>query len=294
MSTTIDTIMICREAASRMRRNVLKLAFLSGPKGAHLGGCLSVIELLATLYGHMKIKPENPTWPGRDRFILSKGHASLAQYTALEAYGLIGEKELHTFAQNGGQLACASSLAPGLAIEFSNGTLGFGLSYAVGLALAVKKSRTPYHVYVLMGDGECNEGSVWEAAMSASHFKLSNLTAIVDLNSLQSDGRTSDIMNVQLEWMWKGFGWDVIIVNDGHSITQLSDAFRLPYVEMKPRVIIARTVKGKGVSFMENTNKWHHSYLSKEDFDAALMEIDGPLHGGEGSGVRLIKQQNPA
>lgn len=274
MNPGTEMIRACENAAIHMRINVIRLAHLAGSKGAHLGGCLSIIEIMATLYcGLMNIKPGNPKWRSRDRFILSKGDGSLAHYTALEASQIISEDQLFTFGQNGGPLPGASSLNPELGIEYSNGTLGFGLSYAVGLALASKKTANPYTVYVLLGDGECNEGSVWEAAMSAPHFKLSNLIAIVDLNSMQSDGKTCDVMNVHLENMWKGFGWDVITVDDGHSITQLLDAFTQPCIEPKPRVIIARTIKGKGVSFMENNNVWHHNILSKELFDAAMTEI---------------------
>lgn len=269
-----ETIIKCETAAARMRRNVLRAALQAGPKGAHLGGCLSIVEILAALYGgHMLIKPENPKWSSRDRFILSKGDGSLAHYSALEAFHIISEKQLFTFSHNGGPLPCAASFNPDLGIEYSNGTLGFGLSYAVGLALASKKSGNQFNVYVLLGDGECNEGSVWEAAMSAPQFKLSNLTAIVDLNSMQSDGRTSDVMNIDLEQMWKGFGWTVIMVEDGHSIARLLDALSQPCTNLKPRVIIARTVKGKGISFMENNNTWHHNSLSQEKFDEAMTEI---------------------
>lgn len=261
-------------AADRIRQYVLEVAYHAGKKGAHLGGGLSIIEILATLFiGKMKIIAEDPKWKYRDRFILSKGHGSLAYYTALESSGIISKEELFTFEKNGGILPCASSFNPDIGIEYSNGTLGFGLSYGVGLALASQKSGIPYHVFVLMGDGECNEGSVWEAAMSAPHFKLSNITAIIDLNSLQSDGKTNDVLNINLENMWKGFGWDVIIVENGHNVTQLFDAFEQPCIEGKPRVIIAHTIKGNGISFMENNNEWHHHILTKEKFDAAMKEL---------------------
>ncbi len=274
MNARIEIIRKCEKAALRMRINALKMAYLTGSNGAHLGGSFSFIEILATLYcGIIKFKPKNPTWTNRDRFILSKGHGSLAHYAALESSGIINEEKLLTFEQNGGALPCTSSFNPDIGIEYANGTLGFGLSYAVGLALASKKSGVPYHVFALLGDGECNEGSVWEAAMSAPHFKLSNITAIVDLNAFQSDGKTCDVLNINLENMWKGFGWDVIIVKDGHNIDQLLDAFEQPCIEGKPRVIIAHTIKGKGVSFMENNNEWHHNYLSKEMFDAAMKEL---------------------
>ncbi|MFZ4522711.1 MAG: transketolase [Bacteroidales bacterium] len=274
MITGSNTIRECENGAMQMRINVLRMAHLVGSNGAHLGGCLSIIEIIAALYfGIMKIKPGDPTWKNRDRFILSKGDGTLAHYTALEASGIISEDQLLTFGKNGGPLPGAASFNPEYGIEYSNGTLGFGLSYGVGLALVSKKAVNPFSVYVLLGDGECNEGSVWEAAMSASHFKLSNLTAIIDLNSMQSDGKTSDVMNVHLENMWKGFGWDVITVDDGHCIVQLLEAFRQPSNELKPRVIIAHTIKGKGVSFMENNNTWHHNTLSKELHEAAVAEI---------------------
>jgi transketolase len=257
-----------------MRVNSLKMALLAGQNGAHVGGCLCIIEIMATLYGGvLNFKPEDPKWKNRDRFILSKGHGSMAFYAALEASGIITEEKLFTFSQNGGELPCTSHLIPGLGMEFSNGTLGFGLTYSVGLALASIKTNNPYNVYVLLGDGECNEGSIWEAAMSAPHLKLSNLTAIIDLNSMQSDGKASDVLNIQLENMWKGFGWEVIKVDDGHSISQLFDAFAQPHIEGTPRVIIAPTIKGKGVSFMENNNEWHHGVLSKELYDKAMNEV---------------------
>ncbi len=274
MDRQAELIMKGEAAADSMRINVLRLAHRAGTKGAHLGGCLSVIEILAALYsGFMNVNPGNLNSKSRDRFILSKGNGSLAHYTALEASGLISEEQLLTFEQNGGPLPGAASLHPELGIEYSNGSLGFGLTYAVGLALAAEKSRQPYHVYVLMGDGECNEGSVWEAAMSAQHFRLANLTAIIDHNAMQSDGKTSDVMNIQLETMWRGFGWEVILVDDGHDVAAILDALTLPRAEQKPRVILARTVKGKGISFMENNNDWHHNTLSKELFDKAMAEI---------------------
>ncbi|MHC1773991.1 MAG: transketolase [Lentimicrobium sp.] len=269
-----ETIRRCEQAAFRMRTNILRLAYQSGSKGSHLGGCLSIVEIMASLYcGMMNIKPGNLKEKSRDRFILSKGDGSLAHYTALEAAQIISEAQLFTFGLNGGQFPGAVSCNPELGIEFSNGSLGFGLSYAVGLALASKKSAIPYNVYVLLGDGECNEGSVWEAAMSAPHFKLSNLIAIIDLNSMQSDGKTCDVMDVNLENMWRGFGWEVIIADDGHDVAQLLDAFTQPGTAAKPRVIIARTVKGKGVSYMENNSIWHHNTLSKEQFESAMAEI---------------------
>jgi transketolase len=276
MNTRNEIIKKCELAATQMRINALKLALQAGSNGAHLGGGLSIIEIMATLYcGLMNMKSDDPKWKSRDRFILSKGDGTLAYYAALEAAGIITKDQLFTYDQNGGPLLGTSAFNPDIGIEYSSGTLGLGLSYAVGLALASVKSGIPYGVFVLLGDGECNEGSIWEAIMSAQHFKLSNLTAVVDLNSMQSDGKTCDVLNIQLEKMWKGFGWEVIIVDDGHNIAQLFDAFTLPIIEQKPRVIIAHTIKGKGVSFMENNNEWHYNRLSKDLFDAAIKEITG-------------------
>ena len=250
------------------------MALLSGSNGSHLGGGLSIIEIMAVLYcGIMNIRPEDPRWKDRDIFILSKGHATLGYYTALKAAKIISEEQLFKFEQNGGLLPGQPSLNLDLGIEYSSGTLGLGLSYGIGLAIVSKKMNKASKVFVLLGDGECNEGSIWEAAMSATHFNLSNLTVIIDCNSLQSDGKTHDILDLQLENMWKGFGWEVVIVNDGHDITQLFDSFTLPIIEGKPRVIIANTIKGKGVSFMEYNNEWHHNRLSKELFDEAIKEI---------------------
>lgn len=264
----------CEQLASRIRINSLKIAHLAGSNGAHMGSCLCIVDIIAALYGGvLNFRPTDPGWSGRDRFILSKGHGSITLFSALEATGIITKEKLFTFSQNGGDLLCTSSLLPELGMEYSNGTLGFGLNYGVGLALASDKTNNPFHVYVLLGDGECNEGSVWEAAMSACHFRLSNLTVIIDLNSMQSDGKTNQVMDIQLSTMWEGFGWDVIKVTDGHNIAQLLDAFAQPRIEGKPRVIIAPTVKGKGISFMENNSDWHHGIITKEIFEKAINEL---------------------
>ncbi len=270
-----NAIARCQTAANRMRINTLKLSYMASSNGAHAGSSLSIVEILAVVYcGVMYAKTDQQNWAARDRFILSKGHGTIAQYAALEAAKIITEDQLFTFNQNGGLLGPTSKFNPDWGIEFANGSLGMGLSYAVGLALASIKSATPYHVYALLGDGECNEGSVWEAAMSAQHFKLTNLTAIIDLNSMQSDGASSDVLDIQLTEMWKGYGWEVITVSDGHDVSQLYSALNSPKGN-GPRVIVAHTVKGKGVSFMENNKEWHHKQLTKEMFDAAMQEIIG-------------------
>jgi transketolase len=274
MNKKIEHLKNCESIARRMRINSLKMAHLAGSNGAHMGSCLCIVEILAALYGGvLNFKPTEPTWKGRDRFILSKGHGSMTFFSALEAAGIITEEKLFTFSRNGGELLCTSHIFPELGMEYSNGTLGFGLTYGVGLALASYKTNNPFHVFVLLGDGECNEGSIWEAAMSAPHFKLSNLTVIVDLNSMQSDGKASDVLEIQLSTMWKGFGWEVIKIEDGHNIAQLLDAFAQSRIEGKPHVIIAPTVKGKGISFMENNSEWHHGIVTTELFEKALKEL---------------------
>ncbi len=264
----------CRNMAVRMRKNALKMALAAGNNGAHLGGGLSIIEIMATLYGHvMNYNKNNYKSRKRDRFILSKGHSTLGYYTALEAAGIISEEQLLTFEQNGGYLPGQPSMNYDLGIEYSSGSLGLGLSYGIGLAMASRLNDCPYNVYVLLGDGECNEGTVWEAAMFAAYNKVSNLTAVIDANSLQSDGPTSDVLGMDLEQVWRGFGWDVRMVKDGHNIKELIETFEAPGIKNKPRVIIAHTVKGKGVSFMENNNEWHHNRLTQLQYDEALSEI---------------------
>jgi transketolase len=274
MSNKLELTKKCKDLANRIRINSLKMAHLAGANGAHMGSCLCIVDIVAALYGGvLNFKPTDPTWKGRDRFILSKGHGSMTLFSALEAVGVITEEKLFTFSQNGGDLLCTSHIIPELGQEYSNGTLGFGLSYSVGLAMASRKTNNPFHVYVLLGDGECNEGSVWEAAMSAVHFKLSNLTAIIDLNLMQSDGNVNDVLNIKLENMWKGFNWEVITIEDGHNVSQLLNAFALPRTEGKPRVIIAPTIKGKGISFMENNPEWHHGLVTKEILEKAMTEL---------------------
>ncbi|MCE3229482.1 MAG: transketolase, beta subunit [Bacteroidetes bacterium] len=274
MNKKTELIKKCEAIAARMRKNSLKMAHAAGSNGAHMGSCLCIVDIIASVYGGvLNFNPTEPEWKNRDRFILSKGHGSMTLFSALEATGIINEEKLFTFSQNGGDFLCTSHLIPESGQEYSNGTLGFGLSYSVGLALASRYTNNPYHVYVLLGDGECNEGSIWEAAMSAQHFKLSNLTAIVDLNRMQSDGHADDVLNIELENMWNGFNWEVIRIENGHSISQLLDAFEKPRTEGKPRVIIAPTIKGKGISFMENNPEWHHGLVTKEIFEKAMMEL---------------------
>lgn len=264
--------------ARRMRRKMLDVSHHCG-QNAHLGGGLSMVELMATLYGAvLHFDAANPRWDARDRFILSKGHGVLGFFSALWATGIISDDTFDRYKENGGDLIAHPVMNLDLGIESSNGSLGQGLSMAVGLALAARKRQQSHRVYVYLGDGECDEGSVWEAAMAAAHYRLDNLTAIVDHNGLQSDGASEAVMNPgDLAGKWSAFGWDVRRI-DGHDIPAIHEAFTTPATEGRPKVLVARTVKGKGVPFMEHNNEWHHNRLSKAAYDRALTEMGEPLN----------------
>ncbi len=259
--------------SSNLRKHILKMAVTAGSNSAHFGGALSIVEIVSTLFSHkMKIDKKNPNWDGRDKFILSKGHACLAYYAALHEIGYISEKELLTFEENESNLLGHPVINKNLGIEFSNGSLGMGLSLGIGVAIASKKKENNAKVYIIVGDGECNEGSVWEGAMAAAHFKLDNLFVIVDKNNFQQTGSNSEIMSTtDLFKKWSSFGWNSSEI-DGHDINQLINSFQ----EKKdiPTAIIANTIKGKGFSFSENNNDWHHSVLSKSFYEKALKELD--------------------
>jgi len=275
--TARDNAILRAEAIARaMRRKALDLAFSAGTNGAHLGPGLSMIELMAVLYsGILKVDPADPESPDRDRFILSKGHGVLAYYTALHYAGFITEAELTTFERNESFLPGHPIMNVKKGIETSSGSLGMGLSIAIGSAIAAKKANRSNRVFVLLGDGECDEGSVWEAAMAAAHYHLDNLVAIVDKNSLQYDAPTTEIMDLgDFAGKWRAFGWDVAEV-DGHCVPAVYDAFATPLRSSRPYIVIAHTVKGKGVSFMENKSEWHHNRLTRAQYESAIREVDG-------------------
>lgn len=269
-----DIILKCNESARKMRKDALYMTMIAGNAGAHIGGGLSMIEIMSTLYmGIMKYDISNMKWENRDRFILSKGHGVLALYTAMNQAGIISDEELKTFKSKGTLLTGHPSMNIERGIEFSSGSLGQGLSLGVGTCLALKsKGNFVSKTFVLMGDGECDEGSVWEAAMSASHYNLDNLIAIIDKNGIQYDGNTNSIMNLgNMKAKWESFGWNAIEV-DGHNIEELYSA--LSVKSDKPLVVIAHTVKGKGVSFMENNPAYHNSRLTQKQYDDALLELE--------------------
>jgi transketolase len=261
-----------KEMSQNIRLRLLELTYGVGRSGAHIGGGLSVVELLTTLYGSiLNFDKSNPNDINRDRFILSKGHSAIALYSVLEQVGFMSKEEVDQFEVNGSPYYAHASRNLSKGIEFSGGSLSLGLSFAVGVALSCKKDNLNNHIYVLVGDGECDEGLVWESLMSASHFNLANLTVIVDFNGCQSDGHTKEIMNKStLGEKFKSFGFNVKEI-DGHNLDLIYNAF-VSRDHSKPNAIIAHTVKGKGVSFMENNPSWHHGYLSLEQYEQAKLE----------------------
>jgi transketolase len=259
--------------ARRMRERMLDMSLrCEGP--THLGGGLSIVEIMASLYGKvMNYRPSEPTWPDRDRFILSKGHGVLGLYTALVEAGIIDEETFRTFKVDDSALIAHPVMNLELGIESSNGSLGQGLSLAVGLAWAARRKGSMHRMYVLLGDGECNEGSVWEAAMSASQLRLDNIVAVVDNNGFQSDGPTEDIITSRtLAERWRAFGWYVREV-DGHDVHALIDALRSESPQGTPLCLVAETVKGKGIDFMENNNEWHHNRLTQASYEKAIKSL---------------------
>ena len=269
-----DQIKNIKNFAFQVRKNILEMAVSAGAGSAHFGGALSITEIVSTLFAHqMKIDKKNPKWEGRDRFILSKGHACLAYYAALCEIGYISKEELKTFEKNDTNLLGHPVANRNLGIDFSNGSLGMGLSLGIGVAIASKKKKKNFDVYVIVGDGECNEGSVWESAMAAPHFKLDNLYVVIDKNNFQQTGSNEEIMNVaNLKDKWSSFGWHTVEL-DGHNIEELYNFFNKGKTINKPKAIIANTVKGKGFSFSENNNDWHHTILSKSFYEKALKEL---------------------
>lgn len=266
-----------KKVSSKMRLDILEMTYHMGGVGAHIGGGMSLVEVMCVLYNRiMKFDLNDLNSEMRDRLILSKGHGTLALYTAMAYAGIFPHEELKTYKQNDTDLYAHPSINPNKMIEFSSGSLGQGLSLGVGTALALqRKKNKDSTVYVILGDGECNEGSVWEAAQSARQFNCNNLVAVVDKNNLQYDGETLEIMSDEkLSDTWKSFGWDVITV-DGHDVEALCQAFESKH--SKPLVVIANTVKGKGVSFMENNPLWHNHSLTKEQYHQAIEEIKGGM-----------------
>ena len=256
-----------------IRRDIIEMGFACGSNGAHFGGSLSLVEIMAVLYGGaMKYNHQQPMDETRDRLILSKGHGIMALYAALHQFGRLTDSELADFKQNGSKLSAHPSKNPELGIEFASGSLGQGLSLGVGTAMALKmRGNETSRAFVILGDGECAEGSIWEAAMTAAHYKLNNLVAIIDRNHLQYDGDTETILSLEsLAEKWTAFGWNVASC-DGHNEESLFAA--LTARQSSPFILIANTVKGKGVSFMENDARWHNGVLTKCMYEKAISEL---------------------
>jgi transketolase len=262
-----------KAVAKRIRRNIVTMIAKAG--SGHPGGSLSAVEIVTTLYWRiLRHKPSDPQWPDRDRFILSKGHAAPVLYAVLAECSYFPKSELSTLRQLDSRLQGHADRIATPGVEMSSGSLGQGLSFAVGCALAGRLDRRPWRVYALLSDGECDEGQTWEAAMSAAKFKLANLTAIVDNNGIQLSGFNRDIMDLDpLNKKWDAFGWQVYEI-DGHDFSQLLNAFnQARNVKAKPAVIIAHTIKGKGVSFMENNVAFHGKAPNAEQLEEALKEL---------------------
>ena len=260
--------------AKRLRRHIISMIGKAG--SGHPGGSLSAVEIVTALYFKvLRHKPLDPQWADRDRFILSKGHAAPLLYGTLAECGYFPVDELATLRQLDSRLQGHTDRVACPGVEMSAGALGQGLSFAIGVALAGRLNSQDYRVYVLLGDGECDEGQIWEAAMAAAHFKLDNLVAIVDNNGQQIDGWNRDVMSLDpFNNKWQAFGWQVIEVN-GHNLTQLIEAFdQAKLIKGKPTVIIAHTIKGKGVSFMENNPDFHGKAPNAEELEIALKELE--------------------
>lgn len=259
--------------AKRMRLAAMDMALASGSNGSHIGGSLSAIEIMAVLYGEvLNIDAANPLDIERDRFIPSKNHCVLAHIPALSEAGFIKKQEIVEFQKDGGRLTGYPRRLE-IGLEYSGGSLGMAISVGVGMALSMRERKSKAKVFILMGDGELNEGSVWEAYMAAAHYKLDNLIAIIDRNHLSYDGDTESIMSLEsLEDKMKAFNWNVIKCN-GNNVRELLYAFNSIKLG-KPNVIIADTIKGKGVSFIEGRPEWHHHSITQEQYEKAKMEIN--------------------
>ena len=272
MDTTKD-IEELREITRKVRTDILTMLNQAG--SGHTGGSLSAADILTALYfSKMKHNPKNPKWEDRDRFVLSKGHAAPALYAVLARCGYFNPEALNSLRKLGSILQGHPDMNTTPGVEISTGSLGQGLSIANGMALGLKLDKKNTRVYVLMGDGEIEEGQIWEAAMSAAHYKIDNLCALLDYNGLQIDGPVKEIMNVDpLPDKWKSFGWHVFEI-DGHDIEAILDALhKAEKIKGKPSIIICNTVKGKGVSFFENKVEYHGVAPTDEELEGALKEL---------------------
>lgn len=266
-----------RKMARRNRLDASRM-FMAARNG-HFGSCFSCAEIITALYfAVMQVDPADPDWPDRDRFIMAKGHAAPALYSALIRRGFMPEEWIEEYETRvGARLMTHPSRRYQPGVDASQGALGHGLSIGVGMALAARMDQRDYRVFVLMGDGETHEGSVWEAAAAASKYRLANLVAIVDSNRLCVDGELDEVMPMEpMRAKWQAFGWDTVEV-DGHDLAALPEALEPAGDARQPRMVIARTVKGKGVSFMENARSWHADVITPEQYEQVVAELAEPL-----------------
>ena len=268
-----ETIVRLEAMARRMRRMALDMCRDAGQKGAHIGGGFSCMEIMAVLYGEvLKLNPENPLWEERDRFLASKTHCTLAHFPALVEAGYLHVEELPDFTRDGSRLI-GYQYRPEIGLEYAGGSLGMAASVGIGQALAARERGQSHRVFVLMGDGELNEGSVWEAFMAAAQYRLGHYIAVIDRNRLCYDGMTEDVMALDdLSAKLSAFNWNVISC-DGHSIPDLLYAFQKLREDI-PNAVIAETVKGKGLSFAENKAEWHQKALTDAQYRQAVSELE--------------------
>ncbi len=262
--------------SKKIRQIIIDTGHASG-ESAHIGGALSMVEIVNFLYSeYLNHMPLNPEWEERDIFILSKGHTCLGFFSTLHYYGYFDKEKLETFQTNGTDLIAHPIKKISLGIESSNGSLGQGLSFGMGMAIGFLKKELHRKVVVVLGDGECNEGSIWETAASAAELEVNNLLVIVDENGHRNDGPNLTYQkNSSLIKIWKSFGWNVIEVKDGNSYLDIMDAFNnlSKYKGKLPTVLVCKTVKGKGISFMEDNNDWHHNRITKSIYEEATEEL---------------------
>jgi len=264
-----------KQIALTLRKDIIEM--LHESKSGHPGGSLSACEILTALYfKEMRIKADQPDWADRDRFVLSKGHGAPVLYAALAEKGYFSKEELFKLRKTGAMLQGHPDMKGTPGVDMSTGSLGQGLAVANGMALSAKLDSKDFRVYALIGDGEVQEGIIWEAAMFAAHYKLDNITVFLDHNGLQIDGENKEVMNIEpIEKKFEAFGWNVLTI-DGHDFAQIFDAIeKSKNTKQKPTIIVANTVKGKGVSFMENEAGWHGSAPNDEQTQKALAELGG-------------------
>jgi len=266
-----------RDKTELMRRDSIEMGYAAGGQGAHFGPALSCMDIVATLFfGVMHHDPKNPEMPDRDRFVMSKGHACLAYYAALIETGYIPRDMIPQFKGNNSILCGHPSMNVQYGIEVSTGSLGSGLPIACGMAMAAKHKGEAHKVYCIVGDGECNEGIIWEAAFNAAKYKLDNLIVIVDINSFQLSGTTSDVMPINLDALWHAAGWDVSCIDDGNDVAEVLQKITEAKNAAggKPHVILTKTTKGKGISFMENNLKFHATPINEEQYQHAIADLN--------------------